>query len=203
MTLSKTFLRQFIKQKRNSLSPKALKQNEQQLFLQLIQLSELKQAKTIAAYWPNRGEISLVTALQYWQSQGKQISLPRIRTQQQMTFHPFYSHSKLVRNRFGIMEPRCQQTIAINQVDIVLMPVVAFDHLGNRLGMGGGYYDRALAFMRQQTWRKKPVLIGIAHDFQQLDFIPTEPWDIPLSLIVTNKRCHRRAFKPPTMFKQQ
>lgn len=191
MTQSKSSLRQYINQKRNSLSISDLKQRERQLFLQLIQLPELKRANSIAAYWPNAGEISPVKALLHWQNQRKIIALPRMRAQRQMTFHPFLSNSKLIRNRFGIMEPHSPQVIAISQVDVILMPLVGFDRLGNRLGMGGGYYDRALAFMQQQAWRKKPLLIGIAHDFQELDFIPTEAWDIPLSLIVTNKRCYR------------
>lgn len=191
MTQSKYSLRQRINQKRKILSPSDLKQREQQLFLQLIQIPELIKAQTIAAYCPHGGEISPLKALRHWQKQGKTIALPRMRDQRQMRFHPFFPNSQLIRNRFGILEPRSRQFTAPQQLDIVLLPLVGFDCLGNRLGMGGGYYDRALAFMQRQPWRRKPLLIGLAHDFQELNFIPTEAWDIPLSLIVTNKRCYR------------
>jgi len=67
-----------------------------------------------------------------------------------------------------------------------LLPLVAFDQQGERLGMGGGYYDRTFEFLRR-SGLNKPKLIGLAHDFQQVDAIPTEAWDVPLTAIVTNK----------------
>lgn len=189
--MSKQLQRQQLRTQRQQLSYKALFQREHQLFRQLIQLPELKQARSIAAYWPSKGEISLIKTLDYFQQQGKQIYLPRMQSQKHMTFHPYCPRSALISNTFGISEPYSRRQKALRQVDVVLLPLVGFDSRGNRLGMGGGYYDRALAFLQQQNWRKKPLLIGIAHDFQQLDTIASESWDIPLSLIVTNRRCLR------------
>ena len=70
-----------------------------------------------------------------------------------------------------------------HELDVILMPLVGFDNDGNRLGMGGGYYDRTLAYTRHAI--KKPVLIGVAHDLQRVDRLPYASWDIPLNAIVT------------------
>jgi len=66
------------------------------------------------------------------------------------------------------------------------MPLVAFDLTGNRLGRGGGYYDRTFAFMREKH-RNHPYLLGLAYHWQQIDALPREDWDIPLAGIVTEK----------------
>ena len=74
-------------------------------------------------------------------------------------------------------------------MDIILMPLVGFDRKGNRLGMGGGYYDRTLAFINEQQtpYQKLPLLVGVAHSLQEQKHIPAEEWDIRLNSIVTNK----------------
>lgn len=97
-------------------------------------------------------------------------------------YHP------LVNNRYGILEPSTKYIKPTAQLDIILMPLVGFDRLGNRLGMGGGYYDRALAFKRRQAWRKKPLLIGLAFDGQEIQQLAAQPWDIPMDAVATPTR---------------
>ncbi len=113
-----------------------------------------------------------------------------------MQFVPFTPQTPMVKNRFGILEPRSRQKISPQQLDVVLLPLLAFDQQGNRLGMGGGYYDRTFAFLRQKAWRKRPLLIGIAHDFQQVAELEHAPWDVPLAMVVNNntviKSVHNR-----------
>eukprot|EP00487_Bulimina_marginata_P005672 TRINITY_DN23975_c0_g1_i1.p1 TRINITY_DN23975_c0_g1~~TRINITY_DN23975_c0_g1_i1.p1 ORF type:complete len:119 (-),score=11.69 TRINITY_DN23975_c0_g1_i1:63-419(-) len=89
-------------------------------------------------------------------------------------------------NRYGIFEPKlnCSQICPIEQLDILFTPLVAFDVQGNRLGMGGGFYDRTLAKYYQEQWQK-PIVIGLAHECQKVDHVPTEAWDIPLKWIAT------------------
>jgi 5-formyltetrahydrofolate cyclo-ligase len=70
----------------------------------------------------------------------------------------------------------------------VLLPLVAFDPQGGRLGMGGGYYDRTFAFLNGQKGGQKPKLIGLAHHFQQIPKLPIESWDVPLNAIVTDEQ---------------
>jgi 5-formyltetrahydrofolate cyclo-ligase len=187
----KAYLRSQIKAQRFALNSRAQRRREQQLSLQLLRIKELTNAQTIAAYCPANGEISPMTALSRWQRQGKRIYLPQMLAQRQMLFKPFTSNTPLVKNTVKIEEPQGRKFITPRNIDVVLLPLVAFDAQGNRLGMGGGYYDRAFAFLQQQTWRKKPLLIGLAHDFQQVEHIPKQAWDVPLSMIVTNQRCFR------------
>jgi 5-formyltetrahydrofolate cyclo-ligase len=70
------------------------------------------------------------------------------------------------------------------------MPLVAFDPSGNRLGMGGGFYDRTFSYLRNRKFWTKPLLIGIAYEFQRLDSLTPSPWDVPLQAIATEKSLH-------------
>jgi 5-formyltetrahydrofolate cyclo-ligase len=99
---------------------------------------------------------------------------------------------KLRPNRFGIPEPvvPASEMYRAMEVDLVLLPLVAFDDQGNRLGMGGGFYDTTLA-MRAACHRfRRPRVIGLAHECQRIEHIATEPWDIPLDLIATDRHIY-------------
>jgi 5-formyltetrahydrofolate cyclo-ligase len=108
-----------------------------------------------------------------------------------MVFCPITSTTKLKKNHFGIFEPDFRNTACMpaNRLSLVLLPLVAFDTYGNRMGMGGGYYDRAFEFKRN-TLRNSPKLIGLAHELQKQAQLLTEPWDIPLFSIVTDQRSY-------------
>ena len=98
----------------------------------------------------------------------------------------------MTRNRFNIEEPTLDSTaiIELTAHDCLLMPLVGFDAKGNRLGMGGGFYDRTLApLQRLCDGPPRPLLIGVAHDCQQVPVLPIEPWDIPLDVIITPTQC--------------
>ncbi|GEA05464.1 5-formyltetrahydrofolate cyclo-ligase [Alteromonas sp. KUL42] len=173
---------------------KALSVNEQEYAAQAIaeQLSSfiaLARPMNVAAYLSNDGEVNLMPYIEHhWQcSEHIQFSLPVLHPvcQGHLLFLEYASQTHMVKNKYGIEEPvlACQQVVPTQQLDIILMPLVGFDKLGNRLGMGGGYYDRTLAFTRKVE--QKPMLIGIAHDVQEVDALPIAPWDIPLDAIVT------------------
>ncbi|SFR52258.1 5-formyltetrahydrofolate cyclo-ligase [Thiomicrospira sp. ALE5] len=94
-------------------------------------------------------------------------------------------------NRFGILEPdRHQPICALEQIQCVLMPLVAFDNRGNRLGMGGGYYDRLLAGVADLPSSQRPWLVGWAHSLQKVDYLIPQPWDISLDACITEQACH-------------
>src|SRR5690606_7992459 len=103
-------------------------------------------------------------------------------------FRRFKDLRHLAPNRFGILEPnQAAQSIDIQQLDLILLPLVGFDAQGRRLGMGGGYYDRSLAF--KKVYKKLgPKLIGLAHAIQQVDALTVDIWDVPLDAIVTDKK---------------
>jgi len=104
-----------------------------------------------------------------------------------LNFVAYKPEDKLQQNRYRILEPEHAEIFPAEQLDVVLLPLVAFDLQGNRLGMGKGYYDRTFAFMRNTTG-KKPCLIGLAYELQQVDNLPHDVWDIPLSGVLTEKR---------------
>ena len=112
-----------------------------------------------------------------------------------MAFAPYNKNTRLRKNSFGILEPVYQKKHlkSARQLDLVLAPLVAFDPMGHRMGMGGGYYDRALNHLRRQGQNSRsirkhhPLFVGIAHEIQQVDVLQAQPWDIPLHAIVTEK----------------
>ena len=95
----------------------------------------------------------------------------------------------LTPNRFGILEPTLEgnRLIPARNLDLVLVPLVAFDRTGKRLGMGKGYYDQTFAFLKQENTRKMPHLIGLAYGFQEIADLPMDDWDIPLYGIATEQ----------------
>jgi len=92
-------------------------------------------------------------------------------------------------NRYGIPEPECAPAalITAEQVDVVLLPLVAFHRAGHRLGMGAGYYDRSFAFLRSRARPASPVLVGIGYSFQEVAAMPALDHDVPLDFIATEK----------------
>ena len=76
------------------------------------------------------------------------------------------------------------------QLDVVIAPLVAFDESLNRLGMGGGYYDRTFAFRKRARVLRRPVLIGVAYSFQRVDRLQPENWDVPLDVVITEKESY-------------
>jgi 5-formyltetrahydrofolate cyclo-ligase len=148
-------------------------------------------SRHIAFYLPNDGEIDLTPLIRRAWHMGKQCFLPTLspRHHNRLWFAPFSQNSTLILNRFGIPEPESnwRQMRSVRSLDLIIAPLVAFDAMGNRLGMGGGFYDRTLAYLTQRTTWRKPRLLGAAYGFQQVEQLPHQPWDIPLDGIATEK----------------
>ena len=111
---------------------------------------------------------------------------------------PFAEGTALARNRFGILEPASRRRDRARKpcaIDVVLAPLVAFDSEGNRLGMGGGFYDRTLARLGHLRHWRTPRLVGVAYDFQKVDALPAQDWDVPLDAVVSEREVYagRRA----------
>ena len=143
-------------------------------------------SRTIAVYLPNDGEISLLPLVARAWSMGKRTYLPKL-FGPKLWFLPFHARSALAGNRFAIPEPvePARRRIRPMFLDLVLFPLVAFDRLGNRLGMGGGYYDRTFEAVRRRTAWRGPELVGVAYEFQRVDALSAADWDVPLDAIVT------------------
>ena len=140
-------------------------------------------ARRIAAYLAIDGEADLQPLLPRLAAMGKQLALPVVGRNQRMDFFAYEPGMRLVANRYGIFEPapgaRYVPTLAL---DLVFAPLVAFDARGNRLGMGGGYYDRHFA---RAPAGLRPLLVGVAHEAQRTVSLPAAPWDQPLDAVLT------------------
>jgi 5-formyltetrahydrofolate cyclo-ligase len=147
-------------------------------------LQDQQRGQTVAAYLSHRGEPNLLPICETLGQSGRQIYLPVV-SGQVLRFHHFDPNASLTPNRFGILEPIDQPTLALEEIDWILLPTVAFSPRGARLGMGGGFYDRTLGEL--DTAGRRPRLAGIAYSFQQVDALPSEEWDVPLDLIISDQ----------------
>ncbi len=192
-TPDKTAIRRRMRKARRNLSLSYRRQASRRLLHSLDQAGEFRYARRIAVYLTNDSEIDTSLFIRELQKRHKQLFLPVLHPLRKghLSFLPYRHNSVMSNNRFGIPEPdfRRHKATPAAFMDVICMPLVAFDQKGNRLGMGGGFYDRTLAFMHRPG--NKPRLIGCAYDLQKLTQLPAEPWDIPLQAIATENRLYR------------
>jgi len=149
-------------------------------FLKIIKNKNIKK-KVIGGYYPYNYESNILDILKKLEKKKFTISLPKIKKNNQMNFYEWSFYEPLVINTFGIPEPISKKKI---YPDILLVPLVAFDNDLNRLGYGGGFYDRYLKKIKN---KKKIVTIGIGFAFQKIKKIPTNKHDMKLDYIITEK----------------
>jgi len=145
----------------------------------------------IACYLANDGEIDPEYIIRSAWKLRKQVYLPVLSPfQSKLYFAPYQAGMAMHINRFGIAEPACSPAkwVTAWQLDLMLLPLVAFDDNGNRLGMGGGFYDRSLAYRQSRSRSIRPKLIGLAHELQREQQLAANSWDIPLEMIATEQR---------------
>ena len=150
---------------------------------QIIQIfkKEKINKKIIGGYYPINFEIDDLELLKKLEKKRFDISLPVIKKNFQMDFYKWSFSDPLKINKYGIPEP---ETKNIVYPDIILIPLIAFDKNLNRLGYGGGYYDRLIAKLSK---KKKILKIGLALSMQQIDKVPINVYDQKLDYVVTNK----------------
>lgn len=185
----KAVIRQEIKEQRKLLTPEELSSYDSDLLSEfkavLKEDKELKaafdKAAHVAVYKALGGELPCDALSSYIRSTGKKTLYPRT-TEDGMTFHVIDDPSKeLVKGRFGIMEPSPDIEEYKGDTDIMIMPGVAFDYEGNRVGRGKGYYDRWLSSVPQE---RRPLLIGVCLNFQMMTSVPAESSDIPADMVL-------------------
>ena len=137
--------------------------------------------KVVGGYYPYNSEIDAIKILEKLEKLGHQISLPKIKKNFQMDFFHWSSKDPLSINKYGIPEPTSDKIIYPN---ILLVPLVAYDSNLNRIGYGGGFYDR---YIKKIKINNNIITIGLAYSFQKVRQIPTNKYDIKLDFIVTNK----------------
>jgi len=182
-------IRAAIKPMRRALDPAALNAASQGLLSNCK--SFLKKSNMVAGYQAMHGEISLDPIFNYCHENGITTLLPIMRNQSLM-FAPFNTSTTFSIKQYGIQEPDTDKEdwIAPENLELVLVPLVAFDNTCNRIGMGGGFYDRSFEFRKSAA--APPTLIGVAHALQQVNNVYPQEWDVPLDMVATDETL----FKP-------
>ena len=191
-------IRQKIRAARRALSNTEQQQASYQLLEKLIYQPRILKSQSFSLTLAYDGEIDVMPFIEWCWQQNKQVFLPVVHPSQtgQLLFLAYQPETKMMVNRYGISEPQlindpmCPDEFlgccSVNELDIIFTPLVAFDEQGNRIGMGGGYYDRLLSpWFRNKTG---PYPMGLAHDCQLLDSLPIQDWDVPLPEIITPTR---------------
>lgn len=192
---SRQAIRSEIRLQRQSLSQRQQIAAAHLIGRRIITLQSFRNARRIACYLANDGELDLSVVMARMRMMNKRCYLPVLDTlgSNRLWFAPFDDITPLQVNRFGIPEPMvsAREFVAAGSLDLIFLPLVAFDRHGNRLGMGGGFYDRSLAFLKRRHYWIKPRLYGIAHEFQQLSRLTCAPWDVPMHGIVTDQSIYK------------
>jgi 5-formyltetrahydrofolate cyclo-ligase len=187
----KTELRKRLVTRRAALSADEVAKASEGAVSLIRTLFEWKNAAEALLYWPVRGEIDLRPLMaELWQ-RGCRVLLPRCRPDRpgEMDLACAACEDELTPGAFSIMEPDAGKCPAVDvcRPDIALIPGVGFDRRGNRLGFGGGYYDRLLA----ADSLRDTLVVGMAHEFQLVDTLPTQPWDKPVHVVCTEEKLWR------------
>jgi len=154
----------------------------------------LRPGKRIAVYQAVGHEADLSAVIALARARGCRLYLPRVvdHRRNRLQFVAFDGSSRLRRNAFGILEPSGPiDAVRVRDLDIVFMPLVAFDAEGWRLGSGAGFYDRKLHHLHATRRWRRPRLIGIAYDFQRVPHLQPHRWDIPFDAIITETGMQR------------
>jgi 5-formyltetrahydrofolate cyclo-ligase len=177
-------LRNSFRQIRATLSPDYQETASRQVCKRITHLHQYRYAKRIALYKAVEGEINLNSLWRSAPLQGKYCYFPALNKDKTLSFLPATPASAFTTNRYGIPEPDVDRNeiLAPEELDLIFMPLVAFDSECTRLGMGAGYYDRTLALAKEE---KRPLLIGVAYEFQRQFYIEPRSWDIPLTAVIT------------------
>lgn len=145
----------------------------------------------VGVYFAVNHEISLTSVIEHCWQMNIDCFLPVISQnddKQPLQFYPYTANTELRKNQYKIPEPGSAHdnvnAVAAKDLDVIFLPVVAYDLSGHRVGTGKGYYDRTLA----DREAKKPILVGCAYELQQMHLITPNPWDIPLDMVVTEHR---------------
>ena len=186
MSVDLKVLRKQLRHQRRAVSSFQQKQAQQKVLQQLIRLKHFQHAKKIGVYLQAFGEIHTKQIIEYCFKKHKQVYLPMICSMNQQLHWVKITQQQYRNNQFsyhplGMKEPMAGRGAHVSTLDFLIMPLLACDLYGTRIGMGGGFYDKTLA-----SAPHKPYRLGLAHDFQLIQFrLHRETWDQPLDALLT------------------
>ena len=188
--VKRTALRKQIRQLRAQIPAPYRQQASYRISEQVAALDVYRRAERVAGYLPFEGEADPLPLMDRAIQDSKQVFVPQIvKKGAPLQFARWSRETAMRKNFFGIDEPDvpAEEWIGGPELDLVLVPLVGFDEARNRIGVGGGYYDRTFSFLREKGLddSSRPRLIGVAFELQKLSAIETKPWDVPLDAVVT------------------
>ncbi|MCK5880675.1 MAG: 5-formyltetrahydrofolate cyclo-ligase [Sinobacterium sp.] len=196
-------LRKAFRVQRRALRPSQQVNASKQLSRNLQRLACIKSSKHIAIYHASDGEISLENFIK--RRNDIRFYSPKI-NKKKLSFH-YQKNTKrgLIEHPWGFLEPCNRRSRPLKNLDIIILPLVAFTDTGHRMGMGGGFYDQTLSQKHSPLHRyspKKPILIGVAHRCQKTNALFTQKWDIPCDYIVSDEGIYRAKFQQALAYQQ-
>lgn len=184
-------LRRWLKSQRRTLTFYQQRKNEYQCLKHFLKHTQFRSAKNIGLYLDAFGEVRTKKIIEYCFQHSKNVYLPMI-CNMNKTLRWVKISKQQFRNRrylfhsLGMLEPMASRGRHISTLDLIVMPLLACDDKGTRMGMGGGFYDRTLASALHRPYR-----LGLAHNFQKLECeIERNPWDQPLDGLITPKKSY-------------
>ena len=192
--VDKKQLRTRLRQQRRALDSEQQAAAAAGLLAQLLTLDDFLHSRHTALYLADDGEIDPVEVMQWLWRNRRSCYVPILPPERSgcLKFAEVTVASRFTKNRFGLLEPTVPLAAlrTAEQLELLLLPLVGFDQCGNRVGMGGGFYDATLAACARAQ-PPHPHRIGLAHALQQVERIQPEPWDIPLPMVVSDRAVHR------------
>ena len=184
-------LRAELRAKRRALSADDRASASRQFARILRRSNLLRPGRRVAVYVAHDSEADPSAIVRLARRNGCKLYLPAIADyrHRRMEFRRYARDTRLRPNRYGIAEPErsASSRIAALHLDLVLLPLVAVDARGTRLGTGAGFYDRCLQHLRAGRRWRRPKLIGLAYEFQRVDQLAAQAWDVPLDALLTEK----------------
>jgi 5-formyltetrahydrofolate cyclo-ligase len=178
LVIGKEDLRRKLRRKRKSLSPQEREEASEAIRLRLRNLIERFGFRRVLLFYPIDGEPDLTPLFDFFISSGE-LFLPKV-VDDELLVCRLREGSGLVKGAYGIMEPEPCDSCDVSDLELVAVPGIAFDREGYRLGFGKGFYDRLLQNSTQ-------LKVGVLFSFQLLDFIPRDPWDVPMDVLITER----------------
>ncbi len=175
--LDKKALRQTIREQKRAMTQEQIQEKSQNLCEQFLATPQYRQAKTVYGYFPYNQEVRTVPILERALADGKKVAVPKVYGDQ-MRFIYLTDLTQVEKGYSGIPEPIMDEPIADDTTALVLMPGLAFDACGHRIGYGGGFYDKFLAEEPDHP------TVALCYDFQMLPAIETDDFDIPVDCVL-------------------
>ena len=191
--MNKKQLRAKLRQTRREIPPRVRRHAAVNLVRNTLGQGLLLRGQRVGFYIPMGEEMDLLPLLNHTLWLRRECYLPIVppRFQRRLGFGKITSLPRWYLNRFGIHEHWTPRPVRAWQLDLLFVPLVGFDEAGHRLGMGGGFYDASLAYLRRRKVWRKPRLIGVGYECQKAAHIPSDPWDMQLDAVITEERVYR------------